>query len=92
MALQIMKKNGVFIVEGSLNSETSKSFKNHINLLLQYCNKVEINIDNVKEIDASGLSVLRQFINDSQKGNRTFCITGYGNNKFYSDFRSEYAA
>ncbi|MDH7911306.1 STAS domain-containing protein [Winogradskyella sp. SYSU M77433] len=92
MALKITENNGIFTVEGSLNTETSKSFKIHMDVLFQTCEEVVINIDNVTEIDVTGLSVLRYFFNNSQKENRSFFITGYGCKEIYDDFRTNYAA
>jgi len=44
MALQILEKNGIFHVNGKINLETTKNFMVHFDYILDYNNKVVINI------------------------------------------------
>ncbi|APY08062.1 hypothetical protein BWZ20_07005 [Winogradskyella sp. J14-2] len=76
MALKIMENNGVFTVKGSLNAETAKLLKNHIELLLLYCDNVVININELTEIDSTGFSVLKKLSNYSKKESQSLLITG----------------
>lgn len=87
-----MEHNGVFMVEGPINTETAKLLKSHVNLLLNYRDEVTINIDHVTEIDTTGLSILRQLFECSEKEKQSFDITGYGWKEIYDDFKTNYAA
>ena len=54
MSLQISKQNGIFYLDGRINSTTLKSFKTYFKYNLSQSKKIIINIDNVLEIDRSG--------------------------------------
>ena len=87
MALQINLRNGVCMIEGSINTTTAKMFKSHVKALMDKIGNVTINIDNVKEIDVTGLSVLREFYLNHKNSKGAFSITGNGCKEIYHDFK-----
>ncbi len=88
MALQINFKNGVCMIDGSINTTTAKMFKRHIRALMDKLGEVTINIENVKEIDVTGLSVLREFYVNQKKNKNVFSIIGHGCKEIYHDFKT----
>ena len=91
MALIVTDQNGIFTVSGSINSTTSESFRNHLDTIINSYKNVTINIDNVNQIDANGLSVLREFYLDGLRYNRDFFIIGNGCKEIYDEFKFEKA-
>ena len=90
MALKITDQNGLFIIEGSINSVTSKHFENHLEEIINKNNKVTINIDKVNQIDSIGLSILKHFYNSCLRNyNKAFFIVGNGCKEIYDDFKIE---
>ncbi|OIQ30362.1 MAG: hypothetical protein BM564_03055 [Bacteroidetes bacterium MedPE-SWsnd-G2] len=88
MALKITEKNGIFMVEGAINTATSKYFESHIWAIINKYNNVTINIDNVNYIDSNGLSILRNvYLSCLMKYNIAFYIVGNGCKEIYDDFR-----
>lgn len=91
MALKITNQNGVFVAVGPINAATSKSFQNHLNILIEKYKKVTINIDDVNQIDTNGLSVLKEFYLRGLRYNRDFSIVGYGCKEIHNEFKLEEA-
>jgi len=87
MALQIIEKNGIFLLNGPINNKTSKSFKSHMDILINELEDITINIDKVNEIDEAGLMLLRQYHSKSLMDNKDFSIIGYGCKEIYQDFK-----
>ncbi|MEO1029833.1 MAG: STAS domain-containing protein [Bacteroidota bacterium] len=92
MALQIKENNGVFILEGAINTTTAQSLKIHMDTMLLNNEEVTIHIGKVNEIDRAGLSILRELYTNSKRDNQAFYIIGYGCKDLYHDFRTNYAA
>lgn len=92
MALRIEEKNGVFFIDGIINSDTSQAFKNHMDFIMETYGNVTINIDKVNEIDLNGLSVLKQFYTHSNRNAKDFFIVGYGCKEIYDDFKYDQSA
>lgn len=92
MALRIEEKNGVFFLDGIINSDTSQAFKNHMDFIMETYGNVTINIDKVNEIDLNGLSVLKQFYTQSNRNAKDFFIVGYCCKEIYNDFKYDQSA
>ena len=87
MALKITEENFVFVVEGPINAITTESFQNQLNIIMDNYKKVTINIDKVNEIDANGLSILREFYLNGLRYNRDYSIVGYSCKAIYDQFK-----
>jgi anti-anti-sigma regulatory factor len=85
MALQILEKNGTFEVSGDLDTETSHSFIVHFEHLMTTSKEITINIDKIKEIDASGIQALKTLFTISLKNNIILHIIGRGYKDIYAD-------
>jgi anti-anti-sigma regulatory factor len=92
MSLTIKENNGVFLVEGAINSTTSNSFKMHMESLFQNNKELVINIDRTTEIDTIGVSVLKSLYMYSLHHTKEFYITGNGCKELFHDFSSDNAA
>jgi len=92
MALKITEQNSIFVIEGSINSATAKSFQNHLNILINHYSEVTINIDKVNNIDEHGLSILREFHLNALRFKRGFWIIGNGCKEIYDEFKFEKVA
>ncbi len=86
MSLKISEQNGTFFVNGKINTSTLNSFKSYFHYNLSQNNKVIMNIDNVIEIDKSGLEIIRNLNNKALLENKMFSIVGYGCKEIYDDF------
>lgn len=86
MALQISEKNGMFHLKGKINTSTLQAFNTYFEYNLSQHKSIEINIDDVKEIDKSGLEAMWNFIQIALLENKAFSIVGYGCKEIYDHF------
>lgn len=87
MALQISENNGIFYLNGNLNTATLKSFTNYFNYNLYKLNReVLVNIDKLVEIDKSGLEAIRELTKVAILKQTVFSIVGFGCKEIYDDF------
>jgi len=87
MTLQIFEKNEIFYLNGRLNRSTLKSFISYFEYNLSRNKNVIINIDNVIEIDKSGLEAMRNFAKVAILKQKVFSIVGNGCKEIYDDFK-----
>lgn len=89
MALIIKKQtNGIYYLEGSINTNTSYYLRSHLMRIIHQDREVTINIDKVNLIDEDGLAVLKEFYFKSLSiYNTAFFIVGFGCKEIYDDFR-----
>lgn len=85
MSLIIKENNGIFLVEGSINTKTVAQFKNHLEFLLLYKNAVTIDIDGVSAIDKMGMNAIKALNNMALNSKKSFDIVGYGCKAIYED-------
>lgn len=88
MALTIKENNGVFVVEGAINTSTAKHFQNHCEALLNALGELTIHIENVTEIDASGVNVIQALYLNARKQNRGFMVIGNISKNIYDRLTS----
>ena len=86
MALKITEQNGTFIVEGTINATTAIYFQNHLESILNVYEALTIDIENVTEIDASGMKAMRALYSNALIYSRSFYILGTGCKEVYDDF------
>ncbi|WP_425076758.1 STAS domain-containing protein [Psychroserpens sp. S379A] len=92
MALKIIENQGVFELHGTLNTTTTKLFKQHFDLILQTTKNLIINIDELNFIDKSGVEVLKQLLYKGQMNHNCFSIVGDGCKDIYEEFKTTLAA
>lgn len=92
MSLKISEKSGTFFVNGKINTSTLHSFETYFQYNLSQSNKVIMNIDDVIEIDKSGLEIIRSLKNKALLENKMFSVVGYGCKEIYDDFNHNNAA
>ncbi|SFD04514.1 STAS domain-containing protein [Algibacter pectinivorans] len=83
MSLNIKENNGVFLLEGIVNTATSKKFKDRLEFLLTYTKSVTINIEKVSAIDNHGLHVIQELFQIAKTKNKSFSVIGYGCKTIY---------
>ncbi|WP_298496282.1 STAS domain-containing protein [uncultured Algibacter sp.] len=83
MSLKIKESNGEFKLEGVINSNTQKQFKDHLDFLLAYSKSVTINIDAVTAINRNGLKIIEDLFKEAKLNNKAFCVVGYGCKDIY---------
>jgi anti-anti-sigma regulatory factor len=88
MALQILKQNGIFQLQGNLTTATTRSFIIHFEHIISKVKNVTVNIDNVNIIDASGVDALKTLIAVALRSNNIFSVVGDGCKDIYDDYRS----
>ena len=86
MALQISENKGTFHLKGSVNVTTTRSFIIYFEHMINNINNVKVDIDNIKEIDESGVEAFKTLIAISLRNNKFFLIVGDGSKNFYSDY------
>ncbi|GAA3612105.1 STAS domain-containing protein [Flavivirga amylovorans] len=92
MALKITNQDGTFLIEGTINTSTALNFQNHLESILNVYETLTIDIENVTEIDASGMNALRALYSNALIYNRPFYIIGTGCKEIYDDFMFTNAA
>lgn len=85
MSLQITQSNGIYYLNGSINPTTAKGLQSHLEVLIYPNKTVTINIDNVTEIDESGVAVLKSLHTHFLHKNGTFLISGKGAKEIYAE-------
>lgn len=88
MSLQITEKNGVFHLNGRINNATIAFFKTYFKHNLAQTEKIIINIEQVAEINKSGLAMLNHFMKIANNSQKHFAITGYGCKEIYDHFNT----
>lgn len=86
MALTIKENNGIFYANGALNASTAKNFQTHLEFILNSYETLTINIDNIEEIDATGLVALRSLYTNALINNRCLYVIGNRSNEIYNDY------
>lgn len=86
MALKITHADNVFYAEGEINQSTLLLFESHLGFLVHAHKTITLNIDKVKQIDASGVQLLLKFYREALLNNSGFYITGYGCKDLYDEF------
>ena len=92
MALKITKRNGKFLVEGTLNATTAMNFQNHLEAILNTYGALTIDIEMLTEIDTNGMKALRALYRNALIYNRPFYVVGTGCKEIYDDFTFTNAA
>ncbi|MEY8850070.1 STAS domain-containing protein [Psychroserpens sp. XS_ASV72] len=92
MALQIIENNNTFELHGTLNTATSKSFLNHVKLLMAHTKEMTLSIDHLSFIDESGVGALKHLLTEAFRQHLKFSIIGYGCKDIYDEFKSALAA
>ncbi|WP_299120311.1 STAS domain-containing protein [uncultured Winogradskyella sp.] len=92
MSLTIKENNGVFLVEGAINASTVKHFKNHCETLLNAFGELTIHIENVTEIDASGINAIQVLYKNALKLNKGFMVIGNISKNIYDKLTNFKAA
>lgn len=85
MALKITEQKGVFMVEGTINTMTALSFKNHIEAVMPNLEDLVINIENVTEIDTNGMNAIRAIYTKAIANDIKFFVVGTGCKEVYDD-------
>jgi anti-anti-sigma regulatory factor len=92
MALQILENNGVFELEGPLNTTTSRFFIIYFEYIINTLKSVTVNIEKVNAMDASGAESLKTLLAIALRTNKKFLIIGNGSNDIYNDYKSTMVA
>ncbi|OEK08159.1 hypothetical protein A8C32_01475 [Flavivirga aquatica] len=85
MALKITQQREIFLVEGTLNMLTALNFKNHVESVMEHCDDLVIDIDNVTEIDNNGMEAIRSIYEKTLESNKKFYVVGAGCKEVYDD-------
>ncbi|KAA5822331.1 hypothetical protein FPF71_14375 [Algibacter amylolyticus] len=86
MSLNIKESNGVFLLEGIINTTTLKKFKDRLEFLITNTKSVTINIEKVSAIDNHGLNFIQELFQIANAKNKSFSIIGYGCKTIYKTF------
>jgi anti-anti-sigma regulatory factor len=78
MALKIKENNGIFTVEGVVNSTTANQLKNHCETVLNTCGEVIMDLQHIAFIDINGLLTLRALYAYAEASNTLFYVIGDG--------------
>ncbi|MBO3116395.1 STAS domain-containing protein [Winogradskyella sp. DF17] len=78
MALTIKENEGIFTVEGVVDSTTANQLKNHCEILLNTCGEVIIDLQHIASIDINGLLTLRALYTYAEASNMSFNVIGDG--------------
>lgn len=87
MDLQILECNGTFYLKGALNVTTSHPFVTHFEHVFKSTKEVTVNIDQVQEIDRSGVDALKAIYCNAENEHKKFSVIGNGCKDLYDEFR-----
>ncbi|WP_369049426.1 hypothetical protein [Tenacibaculum sp. UWU-22] len=85
MALQVLKKEGIFYLKGKINTLNSRSFIILFEHNIRQLKKTVVNIDSVVEIDKEGMKAIRILNAIALKKKKMFSIIGFGSKQIYDD-------
>lgn len=88
MSLKITKNEGVYYLNGNINSKTSKSLGTHLEFLIRMDKRVIVNLDNISEIDIKALLLLKKLHTSFLKYDGCFQIRGWKSKEIYERFKS----
>lgn len=86
MSLQISEQNGMFLLNGKINSSTLNFFNTYFDYNVSQEKSIIVNIDKVIEIDRAGLESFRNFTKNAILNHKVFSIVGNGCKEIYDDF------
>ena len=86
MSLQISNQNGIFHLNGKINTTTLSFFETYFTHNLSQLKKIVINIDDLIEIDSSGVKAIKNFMKATILEQKLFSIIGKGCKEIYDDF------
>lgn len=92
MALQITQQNGTFLLNGKLNTTTTRSFIIHFEYIIEQQENVVINIDGIKEIDQDGLEGIKTVTAIALRNHKLFSVIGNGCKDIYQHFNCSQVA
>lgn len=92
MALQITQQNGTFLVNGKLNTSTTRAFIIHFEYIIEQHPNVVVNIDGVTEIDYDGLEGIKTLTAIALRHHKMFSVIGNGCKDVYQDFNCSQVA
>lgn len=87
MVLQILECNGTFYLKGALNVTTSNPFIHHFENVFKKMKEVTVNIDQVEEIDRSGVDAFKEIYSIAEKERKQFSVIGNGCKDLYDEFK-----
>ncbi|MFC5048518.1 STAS domain-containing protein [Aquimarina hainanensis] len=80
MALKITKNQGIFEINGPINTKNAKSLFDHFEQLLETSERIILSLDHVNTIDVCGINALTSLYKTAVKKNKVFSIIGKENN------------
>lgn len=87
MKLQIKKDQGIFKIEGTIDTKNASSIKNHFqNLIITKTDRLILCLDQVKKIDKTGVKVLTGLYKSAIQNNRILFIIGRENESVRNAF------
>lgn len=92
MALQITQQNGTFLLIGKLNTTTTRSFIIHFEYIIEQCQNVVVNIDEITEIDHDGLEGIKTLTAIALRNHTLFSVIGNGCKDIYQDWNCSQVA
>jgi len=84
MSLKITKNEKIFEVEGPINGSTASFFKTHFVITLNSLSELTIDVDNVTEIDQSGMKAFRSIFDMALLWNKPLVLVGERRKEIYA--------
>lgn len=87
MTIIMTKQIGKFLLEGMIDNSTALSFQNYFEDVLNTCEELVVDVENVSQIDSSGMKALKSLYLYAKGCNRKFYVVGTGCKEIYDHFR-----
>jgi len=87
MSLEILNNKGVFEIHGNLIKENKDQVFEFFNTLLDTYYEIVICLKKVKQIDDSGLKVMRFIQNKANKRSKILFVLGKENRRIFKKFK-----
>ena len=87
MALIITQQDNTIFLEGTLNTNTLKHFKMHLDYVQNPFNSLTLNIENLTPIDAYVTMALREMYKNAILNHNIFFVEGKRSEEIYESFQ-----
>lgn len=89
MSLTITTSENMYYLHGEILQDSLKELKQQLQKMMKTKNRITINIDDVKRIDAFGVQMLGKFMLKAEKNHKDFAIVGEGSRDLYEHVYSD---
>lgn len=89
MALTITNTQGVYNINGTLNSQNSQMIKNHFEMIMDQSAFIKLSLNNIIDLDKNGIKTIASIYNKAKAKEKAFFIVDLNNKNIENQFKME---